>query len=539
MNDVNTGEAILAWKKALGDENVWDSEHALSMARNNVTGLERDISAVIRPASTAEVIASVQVANEFRQPIYPFGRGQNWGLGSRLPVRDGCVLMDLSRMNRIIEINAEGAYAVVEPGVTQRQLYEALVERNLPLIFNVTGSGADSSVLGNALDRGIGYFCSKAGTLSGLEVVLGTGEVLRTGYGHFANCTTTHIYRHGLGPGLDDVFVQSNFGVVTQAGVALFHAPASTEVVVCRKNAKASLAEFVDGLIDLHRCGVLNSVVHIGNRFRAEAAMAPLAAQYLKSKGRNQDSGLMEEVRRFLEAERFSEWTGVGTIMGAPDMVKAGARLARKRLSKVGSTLVLNERRLRCIEGIANVLEFLPWAARKKALLPSIREHFGLCRGMPTSEPVKSCYWSVDVAAPDSDLDIDPDQSVCGMIYFLPMMPLTGEVARHAVDMIDHCFDAAGFSPLVTLNLIDGRFLEAVINVAFRRDRPEEVSNAHALMRRLREEFLGKGWYPYRLGIHEMGEVIKESDPFWQTARKLKSVFDPNHIIAPGRYNLV
>ena len=50
-----------------------------------------------------------------------------------------------------------------------------------------------------ALERGVAYFSSRAEALSGLEVVLGTGEILNTGYGHFEGSGVTHLYKYGLG----------------------------------------------------------------------------------------------------------------------------------------------------------------------------------------------------------------------------------------------------------------------------------------------------------------------------------------------------
>src|SRR5262245_13534515 len=66
---------------------------------------------LVRPASTAEVQRIVQWAGHHALPLYPISRGKNWGYGDACPAREGCVLVDLSRMNRIIEVNSELAYA--------------------------------------------------------------------------------------------------------------------------------------------------------------------------------------------------------------------------------------------------------------------------------------------------------------------------------------------------------------------------------------------------------------------------------------------
>src|SRR5258708_4909082 len=77
-----------------------------------------------------EVLQIVSLANAHQIPLYPFSTGKNWGLGSKLPVVDGCVLVDLSRMDRIVEVNEAFAYAIIEPGVTQAHLAAHLKEHH-------------------------------------------------------------------------------------------------------------------------------------------------------------------------------------------------------------------------------------------------------------------------------------------------------------------------------------------------------------------------------------------------------------------------
>lgn len=93
-------------------------------------------------------------------------------------------MLDLHRMKRIIEINEESAYAIVEPGVTFFDLYEAVKTRGLNLWISVPSLGW-GSIVGNTLDRGFGY--TPEGEHSqmqcGMEVVLPNGELVRTGMG--------------------------------------------------------------------------------------------------------------------------------------------------------------------------------------------------------------------------------------------------------------------------------------------------------------------------------------------------------------------
>ena len=64
----------------------------------------------------------MRIANRWKVAVYPISSGRNWGYGSRVPAADGCVLLDLGRMNQIVDFNEELGYVTVEPGVTQAQL---------------------------------------------------------------------------------------------------------------------------------------------------------------------------------------------------------------------------------------------------------------------------------------------------------------------------------------------------------------------------------------------------------------------------------
>ena len=80
-------------------------------------GLNHAPSAALTPKSTEQVQAAVRIANEFRVPLWPISRGKNLAYGGSAPRMPGTVVLDLSRMQRILEVNSELAYCRVEPGV--------------------------------------------------------------------------------------------------------------------------------------------------------------------------------------------------------------------------------------------------------------------------------------------------------------------------------------------------------------------------------------------------------------------------------------
>lgn len=96
----------------------------------------------------------------------------------------GSVVLDLHRMKKIIEINEEYAYAIVEPGVTFFDLFEEIKRRGLALWSSAPSIGW-GSIIGNTLERGFGYTPDGEHSQAqcGMEVVLPNGDVVRTGMG--------------------------------------------------------------------------------------------------------------------------------------------------------------------------------------------------------------------------------------------------------------------------------------------------------------------------------------------------------------------
>lgn len=176
-----------------------------------------------------QVQAIVRAAAQTGVPLWPISRGKNFGYGGCAPVQAGAVVLDLSRMKRIIEINEQLGYCVVEPGVGFYDLFDELAARGHRLWMSVPGNSR-GSVAGNALERGIGPqpYGDHSAQICGMEVVLPDGTLLRTGAGAMAGGKAFHVSRSNFGPGWEQAFLQSNLGVVTRIGLWLMPAPEAT-----------------------------------------------------------------------------------------------------------------------------------------------------------------------------------------------------------------------------------------------------------------------------------------------------------------------
>jgi 4-cresol dehydrogenase (hydroxylating) len=173
-----------------------------------------------------QVQAIVRIANAHKIPLWTVSTGRNLGYGGASPAYSGSVVVDLKRMNRILEVNDKTHFAVVEPGVSYFDLYRYIQERKLNVWIDPADPGWGSPV-GNALERGGGRTPMRDhwNAVCGLEVVLASGEVLRTGMGALPGSEVWHQYKYGFGPLVEGLFSQSNFGIVTRMGIWLMPAP--------------------------------------------------------------------------------------------------------------------------------------------------------------------------------------------------------------------------------------------------------------------------------------------------------------------------
>lgn len=134
--------------------------------------------------------------------------------------------MDLSRMNKVLEVNEKFSYAVVEPGVTFADLYAYCVKNKLK-VWPSTASLGWGSVVGNTLDRGMGFIPTGIHheNIAGLEVVLANGDIVRTGQFAMTTSPSAHLTHFSFGPSIDGLFLQSNLGIVTKLGIQLMPQP--------------------------------------------------------------------------------------------------------------------------------------------------------------------------------------------------------------------------------------------------------------------------------------------------------------------------
>jgi glycolate oxidase len=181
---------------------------------------------IVRPVSAQEVSRILFLCNELGIPATPRGAGTGLS-GGASPVKGGVVL-DMSGMNRVLEIDIENLQVIVEPGVVQERLNSAL--KPYGFFFPPDpGSSAMCTIGGMISYNSSGMRCVKYGTtrcyVLDLEVVLADGRIIRTG---------SKVLKSAAGYDLTRLFVGSEgtLGVITRAGLKIVPLPAARRLVM-------------------------------------------------------------------------------------------------------------------------------------------------------------------------------------------------------------------------------------------------------------------------------------------------------------------
>ncbi|MEQ8388399.1 MAG: FAD-binding oxidoreductase [Alphaproteobacteria bacterium] len=213
------GEAL---RRLLGPDNVLDDTEAREFFAQDLSNRRLARPAlVIQPETVEDLAGAVRTATGTGFAVVPRGGGMSYTLGY-LPAVEKSVSVDLRKLDRIVEINTDDMYVIVEAGVTWGQLHAALDDIGMRTPFWGTLSGYHATVGGSlAQDAalfGSGQFGTAAQSALGLELVLANGEILRTG--SWANRRSTPFYRH-WGPDLTGLFLADTGALGIKARISL------------------------------------------------------------------------------------------------------------------------------------------------------------------------------------------------------------------------------------------------------------------------------------------------------------------------------
>ncbi len=446
-------------------------------------------SAAVAPASVEELQAVLRVANEFRLPLWPISRGKNLGYGGASPRLAGSVVLDLGRMKKIIEVNTDLGYCIVEPGVSFFDLHEHLARNNIPLEVGIPGNGW-GSVIGNAMERGFSWRGDHSESICGMEVVTPTGQLLRTGMGAMQDSASWATFRHGFGPSWDQMFVHSNLGVVTQAGVWLHQRPEMRIQVGVNLEKAQDLGWYVDAVRPLRLRGVVDGNVAISTIMNTIAERSQ-RTQWYEGKDSLPES-VYEQIRKQFG---LGWWTGVLRLSGYADVTEANLKIVQQQLAR-------------------HTAQEFPVTRRTGEDVRSPG---------PSLNPLSTSNWYGGRG---------------GHLSFSPVVPAIGSKVLEQLQRTRARYQEFGIDYASTW--YNGGRSVVNINLLFaNNDDPDLVDRTNRLFKALVADAHEKGYGEYRTHLSFMEEVASSFDFNNHALRDLnervKDTLDPNGILAPGK----
>ena len=536
----NLEAAASRWREVLGADRVTTDPDHFGRFGSSTLAESASPVAVVRAMTTEEVVTVVGIARECGVPLYPVSQGRNWGYGDACPVGPGQVVLDLSGMNRIIEVDPDLAYAVIEPGVTQAQLSAHLEELDCGLISSCTGSSPDASVIGNLIERGFGptRYSEHAAHACGLEVVLADGTLLRTGMAGYAGSPSAHVYRWGLGPSLDGLFSQSNLGIVVRAGVWLMPKPEALTSFSLEIETDDDLERAIDQLRRLRLQGTLTGPVFISNVYRTLAQIGRFP--WHETEG---ETPLRREVAETLVRRRGQPGMGgrynaIGAVQGTRRSVDAALHDVGEALDGTGTLTLTSTEDVDRFERRGLELSEAPASAEQGrqmvAMAEVARAGLAVFAGVPSDQALAISRWRL--RSPVTGPCVDPTAEGCGLYWVAPVCPAKGSEVRACMRLIEDRVLRDGFEPLIRIALVTDRSVLLTTLLAFDRRHPEEGRAARACHRDLTAALIEAGYPPYRAGVDEMDLLDHQGSAQWSVVAALKQALDPEGVLAPGRY---
>jgi len=534
VSPADFSEAIKRFEDAVGKDWVFTSDEDVALYRDPYSPFlgepeELLASAAVAPDGVEQVQAVVRIANEYKIPIYPVSTGKNLGYGGSAPVFSGSVVLDLKRMNRILEVNEESAYALVEPGVSYFDLYRYIQEKGLKLWVDVPDPGWGSPV-GNALDRGGGYLMAQYrnhfDSHCGMEVVLANGEIIRTGMGAMPGAKTWQEYKSGFGPWVDGIFSQSNFGVVTKMGFWLMPEPEAYLSGTVMLSRHADLIPMVKILNYLENTRVTNGMPDLGSPLlqipmiaeidvfnRGDGPPPPdaeLAGLLAKS-----DAGYSPELEQYALKKGISYWSCKLSFYGAQKANEANWEFAKERFSTIPGA--------KFVEGESYKLPLTP-EQREKVHKPQF--------GIPSLT-----MFSIGARSP-----VNPTPTNDHM-WFSPIIPRTGEAIIEANRVFNEAAKEFGI-PALAFSLPSCYWERAFIFIfAFPVTRDVETNKKNrAAFKKLVQRAAEHGWGEYRTAPAYQDTIMNtygyNNHSLLRFHETLKDAVDPNGILSAGRYGI-
>jgi 4-cresol dehydrogenase (hydroxylating) len=475
---------------------------------------ERLISAAVAPDTTEQVSQIVRIANRVRIPLFPIATGKNLGYGGSAPNLSGSVMIDLKRMNRVVEVDDKRHFAIVEPGVAYFDLYRHIQERGLKVWIDCPDPGWGSPV-GNSLEHGVGYtfgaFRDHFHSHCGMEVVLANGDIVRTGMGALPGAKSWAEYRYGFGPSVDGLFAQGNCGIVTKMGFHLLPAPDAYQASVVTVPKRNDIVPLIDIINELEHQGLIG-MPNYGSPLGGFGPPPPDLAELLGKPG----GPSAQDFDAYAQQRNRGSWTCQMQFYGSPKVIAAHLEHAKDRFTATVPGVTFQD---------AELLKF-----------PITQEQADRSHKVAIGIP------NMAIFSIGARTQLNPSPSD-GHLWFSPIIPKTGEAVLEAQRVFMDAFRQLGIPSMVSPFTMPATwmFRAFIFIMAFpiSRTNVEQNKKTREAFRQLVKVAAEHGWGEYRTAPVFQDDVMASysynNNALLRLHETIKDAVDPNGILAAGR----
>jgi 4-cresol dehydrogenase (hydroxylating) len=329
-------------------------------------------------------------------------------------------------------------------------MYEYLRDNKLPLMMDVTGAGPDASIVGSILQRGFGHtpYGDRVEHCARFEVVLPNGELLYTGTGDDPDAQSAHVYRWGVGPSVDGLFVQSDLGIVTAVTLWLMPKPQRVEAFGVELKDDDALCRAVAILKQLKLEGLVSSAVHIANNNRVRQH----ASSDTPSDGHR---------------DGIAPWSICGGLYGNRLTINVSKKILRRSFRKVGRPRFFNGRLLSLAQTASPVLRRLSAGRDLLKKVSAVQTVYSLLNGEPIGHHLNEFLRQHESTSMEA-----------GLIWISPFVPATQEAIVQTLDVVRTAFAKYSFPPQITITLINPRAVIMVTSITFDKRDADQTKRA-------------------------------------------------------------
>ncbi len=478
---------------------------------------------IVLPDNANQVSQIVRLANEAKIPVIPYAAGANVG-GLTLPSERGGITIDFKRMRRVVKLDKENKYIVIEPGFTFGDL-RRLFDTEIPEFrYSFPFSPPYTSVGVNALLHGLGSLSVLYGSadnfINGLEVVLPTGEIVQIG-NHAINRGRYWYGRSPL-PDLTGIFVgtQGTMGIATKISLQLIDRPKIlTHFAILPKDPIDFFKNWVHGLDKLHICDEIGC-----GYFPPKVANGLLPEDMIS---------LMSKLMFYLSQKNHTKlmrkfWPIVKIItLGNPFWFVRNFSwmIARKLPAEnepfliVGASIGADNKKL--------------FKAKFKTLKKFMKKQDALMIPPDDFGELKPALMSIlDLPA---QLPAFYDLRGGGLTWvgsYVPPSRVGEGVERCRKIVLDNGLIPVGvLRPMKADHYFVLRFI-----IPFKSNDQEEIGRVKKALKGIVETVLDIGGVPYKMSPWAAKMVWEQSDiSFYKLLKRIKNMIDPNDIMNPGK----